>query len=235
MNLDISFLLPTNREPQYAWNTINSINTVADAINTDYKYEILVCSPTHFSGENIKYIPDNKQTGPIAAFNYMAAEIAEGQFTVCLVDDHIAWDNDFFTFMQFLNSDFFEHGRSKITSLNTRHIPQRVPIIGEDWCGGIKENHNKRHHTTARFPIVDQEVRIKKLQGYIFHPNFNYHAGDLWLGFYMGEEEGPVYEAPSASIKQYIGLRNYQYEKQDCQYYHKLKLRYLKEGYKKYV
>lgn len=227
--MDISFLLPTNREHKYAFKFIDTLNQ----IKTDYKYEILVCSPSQIMGENVVSLKDNIQEGPILAFNEMA-KIARGNYFVCVVDDHIPVDNGkFFDFVKFLESDFYTDRKFRITSFYTNHLPQRIPILGEDWCGEIKEEHNNRKHITVRFPIVSKETYLSSLKEHIFHPRFKYHAGDLWLGFFMGEEEFPCIECPS-QIYQYIGLNNYKYRDRDCKLYHELKNNYYK-GYTSYV
>lgn len=229
--MDISFLLPTNRNPVYASNFLNKLATID---SKGYSYETIVCSPyEHNWGENTKSLKDNQNAGPIAAFNAMIS-VANGEYLVCVIDDHIPVDDgEFFDFIHWLNSDFYQDRRFKITSFYTNHLPQRIPILDEDWCGGIKEKDNNRKHITVRFPIIHKSTISNELCGYIFHPKFQYHAGDLWLGFFMGEEEFPCIECPS-QIEQYIGLVNYKSREIDCKTYHQLKLQYYR-GYKTYV
>lgn len=204
-----------------------------NSIPTDYKYEILVYSQNEIVGANVRHLRETEQAGPIKAFNEMH-KVAHGDISVCLIDDHAPDDpSNFFSFVEFLNSDMFSNRKFKITSFYTGHIPQRVPILGDTWCGGIAETRNNREHTTMRFPIVKRETVKKYLNGYIFHPGFIYHAADLWLGFYIGEETERGIECQS-TIKQYVHLRNSRFEQTDCLFYHTLKNKYL-DGYKEYV
>lgn len=230
-SIDISFLLPTNRSPQYASNFLNKLATID---SKGYSYETVVCSPyEHNWGENTKSLKDNQNAGPIAAFNAMIS-VAKGEYLVCVIDDHLPVDNGhFFDFVEWLNNDFYMEKRFKITSFNTGHIAQRVPILKETWCGNIIEEYNYRHHVTVRFPILSKDIIFNQLQGYIFHPGFKYHASDLWLGFYIGEEEHPCHEC-DAQIEQYISLCNYKNRDEDCRFYHKLKINYIK-GNRKYI
>jgi glycosyltransferase involved in cell wall biosynthesis len=231
--MDISFILPTNRSHEYAKKVVDTINSIP----TSYKYEILLYSPEEMKGDNIRWIEEHECKGPIAAFND-AIQYSKGQYLVCMIDDHVPDEpNNFFSFIDFLNSDKFVDRKYKITSFNTNiHHPNssaRVPVLGDTWCGYVLEEHNNETYTTMRFPIVDIETIKNHLDGHIFHPGFIYHAADLWLGYYLGVNGETGIEC-DASIGQYIHLRNSLYEMRDCRYYHKLKLNYI-EGNKDYI
>ncbi len=229
MDIDVSFFLPTNRDPYYATQTINSINK----IDSKYNYEICLYSRERIVLPNVRWYEEREQSGPIAAFNNMAAD-AEATYFICLVDDHIVEDN-IFNVIDFLQSDEFKERQFTIATISPGESNfAHIPVKGDTWCGGILVDYVQAPHTTMRFPAVSKQTVKKQLQNFIFHPAFKYHAGDLWLGYYLGEMGEPGIQYEGANITEYQNLRNWQYEKSDCQMYHRLVSKF-KQGQIDYV
>lgn len=231
--MDVSFLLPTNRantHPEVLEECIQSINS----IHTDVSYEILVYSEDLVEGENVKWVEEHGRTGPLAGFNYMASEVAQGDYLVCITDDHAFTSSISLCIDVVEDSDIFGSSQSchrlkgryyKIIGLNPsgdglsrqlNGIPQRGDILGDKPIDFDVPKAN-----TLRFPVVRRDTLEEKLSNHIFHPDLFYHAGDIWLGYFLFCEEEPPMEGPTG-IRQIMPLKDPSYEVRDCNVVHSL-------------
>ncbi len=233
--VDVSFLLPTNRDYQFSGKVLESIF----AIPTDLEFEVCLYCPREviqnrpFPNEVVWCPEPSAGSGPIAGFNHMVKE-SRGQYVVCLVDDHIV-EPDIYNAIAMLESEDFRDRKYKVCTLspgpnNLAYIPKK----GDVWCGGIRVDYEIPWHTTMRFPVISRDTINDHFQGHIFHPGFKYHAGDLWMGYWLGENGEPGIQCEEAHIKEYLNLRNSEYEQMDCRYYHTLVANH-KAGYAQYV
>lgn len=229
--MDVSFLLPTNRANTHAevlQECIQSINS----IHTDVSYEILVYSEDLVEGESVKWIEEHGRTGPIAGFNYMASEVAQGDYVVCITDDH-AFTSSVSLCIDVVEDPVignswgarFDERSYKIIGLNPggnyctqagNRIPQRGDILGDEPIDFDVPEAN-----TLRFPVVRRDTLEEKLSSHIFHPDLFYHAGDIWLGYFLFCEGEQAFEGPTG-IREIASLKDPSYEARDCNVVHSL-------------
>lgn len=201
----ISFLLPTNRINTHPNIVKNCINSILEN-HPHEEIEILIFSEEEpdYKHKNIKHIKEIGRQGPIYGFNKMVVE-SNGDILVCMTDDNIILENCF---------DYVDivH-RVGIVGLNRggyNIIPQKgdnlgdVPLIVDV---GLIRN--------IRWPVISRNFLFDKLDGHIFHPDLFYHAGDIYLSFFL-HKIGVVTNESFARIDQPIGLKDSSFENQDC-------------------
>ena len=222
--MNVSFLLPTNRSrshPEVISESIESINS----LHVDLSYEILVYSEEAVRGDNVTWVREKGVTGPLPGFNFMAQEIAKGDYLVCITDDH-AFTTPISLCIDLVESlDVFKDRSYKIIGLNpggdyllqgANQIPQRGDIFGDKPI-----DFDVPRASTLRFPVVRRDTLKEKLSNHIFHPDLFYHAGDIWLGYFLFCEGEPAFEGPSG-IRQIAPLKDPSYEVKDCNVVHSL-------------
>lgn len=226
MGCDVSFLLPTNRPKQYAERVINSINR----ISTDLTYRICLYSSEKINLPNVKWYEEKAPVGPIAAFNSMVEE--EGsEYVILMVDDHEP-QGDVYNSIDFLKSDVYKDRKYKVTTLAAGGACY-LPTKG-DLCGDVILDYNVPRYMVMRFPVAEIETIRNHMNNHIFHPGFHYHAGDLWLGYWLGSNGEPGIES-NAHISGYIAMKDSSHEVKDCIYYNFLVDKHRREGYQPYV
>lgn len=205
-NKKISFLIPTKRDPtSFVNNVIDNINSFESSMS----YEICIFSKEEIVGENVVWYKEEELKGPIYGFNYMAKN-CQGEYLICITDDHI-FINSFDHVINYLERDFKDK-KFKITSLNPGNFcgsHTKGDILGDreiEFECGI--------YSLIRFPVLHHST-LDELDGVIFNSQFYYHAGDIWLGFYIGingqpENDGPTY------IRSHNPAKDSTYEVRDC-------------------
>lgn len=201
----LSFLLPTKRYNTHRPVFDECIKSI-HRHHSDFNYEILVYSPDIIERDDIVHF-EEKDFGPIAGFNYLS-KVAKGDYLVCITDDHM-----------FLNSvlpciDRLDKstGKVRITGLTPGgpcYIPQFGDILGDRKL----ETHVKKVQT-LRFPVIHRDS-LKHLDYNIFHNSLTYHAGDIWLSFYLSEIGEEVSEGMTY-IREIMPLKDPTYEVSDC-------------------
>lgn len=214
MRPDVSFLLPTKRISTH--NLI--LGKVLDSIEvkTNVSYEILLSAPdvnptNEITKRNIRYFRDHKDTkGPISVFNELATR-AKGDYLVCCVDDHV-FLNSIKECIDMLEEDEYFKRSWKICGLYpgpTCYIPNKGDRMGD---GVIEEELIEA--PTLRFPVLRKDV-YQILSRHIFHPDLVYHAGDIWLGYWLERHNHRVVEGPT-KIQCIAPLKDSTHEVQDC-------------------
>lgn len=201
----LSFLLPTKR-----YNTNREVfNQCIKSIHKHHEgfnYEILVYSEDIVDRDDIIYVQE-KTFGPIAGFNYLS-KIARGDYLICITDDHM--------FLNSVDPCIEALSRStnkvKITGL-TPGGPCYIPQFG-DILGDKKLNTHVQKVQTLRFPVIQRDS-LRHLDYNIFHDSLIYHAGDIWLSFYLSEIGEEVKEGPTY-IREIAPLKDSKYEVADC-------------------
>jgi hypothetical protein len=202
----ISFLIPTNRNPS---THINKVIENINSFKSQKKYEICVYSQHEIKGENVVWYEEKGCKGPIYGFNYMVKRV-EGEYIICLTDDHI-FSNTFDLVVDWLES---LHTNFKITSLTpTGSAICENPIQGQVLGDSVIDFYCDKF-PLIRFPVFHREL-LNELDNVIFNEEFFYHAGDIWLGFYLGKkgynfQVGPTYITDSNPQK------NSDFEVEDC-------------------
>jgi hypothetical protein len=221
--MDVSFLLPTNRaqtHPEVLRQSIYSINSHHPHLD----YEILVYSQHPVEGDNVTWVREKGATGPLRGFNFMAAEIAEGDYLVCVTDDH-AFANTVSLCIDALEGPVFQERKYKVIGLNPDGpslckgvcpIPQKGDLLGDEV---ISQQISPAF--TLRFPVVRKDTLATHLSDHIFHPDLFYHAGDIWLGYFLHCKGEPTYEGPT-HLKEIASLKDPSYEVRDCNVVHSL-------------
>jgi len=224
---DISFLLPTARaidHPNVLRECIEGINREHASLN----YEILAYSRYFVEGENVKWIKEEGECGPIRGFNLLASEFAKGDYLVCITDDHLIIDSAKLCIDNIENT--FNDRKYKIGGLMPQglcYMPQRGDELGTHI---IEENLPRV--PLLRFPVVRKDT-VKLLGGCIFHPDLFYHAGDIWLGYFLHEKGETAIEGPTR-VREIQRLKNPTYEVADCDVVYALIKRYL-AGHTDYI
>jgi len=199
--MDISFLFATKNDTPHVRYVIDNINSTP----TRYSYEICVYSPFEVQGQNVVWLKEDKLRGPLYGCNYLFKNIAKGEYMACVVDELI-FDPAFGGFdpaIDLLKSDEFKNKQFKITTFScpggiSQELPQKtwrwgnIIAVNEDaWPEGIM----------MRFPVLHRDTILNYLDGYLFHPELRYHAGDTWLGCYMSLMGEPGMECLNARLK----------------------------------
>lgn len=209
----VSFLIPTKRNyDTHIKHVINNINSFQSKMS----YEICIYSKQEISGENVKWFCEDESRGPIYGFNYLANK-CEGEYIICLTDDHIL-----------INS--FESG---VYDLEKNHRNDEYVITslnpgGEDCCNPIKGQvlgdtiigFECELFPLVRFPMMHKET-FEKFGNVIFNESFYYHAGDIWLGYYLGKK-GYKYHNSPISVGGNNPEKDSKYEVSDCNIARKL-------------
>ncbi len=206
-NKKISFLLPTKRDPSnFVNNVINNINSFKSSMS----YEICVFSKEEVVGENVVWYKEEESKGPIYGFNYMAKN-CQGEYLICIADDHILV-NSFEHVINYLETDFKDK-KFKITSLHSPGGFCGNPKKG-DLCGDRNIEFECGYYSLIRFPVLHYST-LDQLDGVIFNSQFYYHAGDIWLGYYMGINGQPGSDGPT-HITDYNATKDSTFEVRDC-------------------
>jgi hypothetical protein len=177
---DISFILPTNRDPvMYANKVVGNINSLNFRGKT---HEIIVVGPAPITGDNVTYLKEsNPASGCVAAYNE-GYNVSSGNYIVLCSDDHY-FDLNCPLITEVLSSRLFEDRKYKVICLPTNnHGPSKLP--GYTNCDNI----------IARYPVFLRETIEEHLNGYIYHPSFRHHYPDNWLGFWLAKQGEPALE-----------------------------------------
>lgn len=178
--MDISFLIPTNREyNRNARRVIDSIRNCAKG----YKYEILTFSK--FEIPDTRWFPEDYcrypelglfGQGEIYGLNWMYRN-SLGKYVVICTDGTI-FSKKLLTAIDVLKNDYKDK-KFKIIS---------VPTIGQNefFINHVPGSEHLPKFVIPRYPVFDKETIEKELQGFIFNPFFKHHYADNWLGYYMG-------------------------------------------------
>lgn len=227
--MDISFLLPTARavtNPDVLAACIKSINVQ----HLDLDIEILVYSREEVKGENVKWIKEDGVRGPIYGFNNLAHWVAKADYMVCITDDHMMVNPATKTINHI--EDNMKDRKYKIGGLmpmSCRYcfMPRRGQVLGDS---PIQEEMPPA--ALLRFPVLRRDT-FNLLGEHIFHPDLFYHAGDIWLGYFLHVIGEPSAEGPT-KIKGISNLKNSEHEVKDCKIVYSLIKKHL-NGYTNYI
>ncbi|MCX6778605.1 MAG: hypothetical protein NTU97_00020 [Candidatus Magasanikbacteria bacterium] len=202
--MKLSFILATNRKPsEYADITINSINQ----FSSGFDYEICVYSQERVAGENVVWIKEEEQKGPIIAINYLATHCS-GDYIIQIVDDHILINHIRPTIDVLESSDRLY----KICSLHPGNFCGN-PIKGQ-LCGTKNIDFDVPYYPLCRFPVLHKSV-LPVLDNCLYNTNFIYHGADIWLGYYLGIKGCPSFDGPT-SVRAHNPTKYLKYEAEDC-------------------
>lgn len=227
--MDISFLLPTARaetNPEVLKKCIEGINLQHASLN----FEILAYSQEKVEGDNVKWIEEGDRKGPIHGFNNLARDVAKGDYLVCMTDDHLTVSSSEGSIENI--EENFSDRKYKIGGLMPVEAPFCImPRQGQVLGDQVIQEHMPRA-SLLRFPIIRRDT-LDLLGGYIFHPDLFYHAGDIWLGYFLHINGEPAVEGPS-KIQRITELKNSQHEVSDCNIVYSLIKKHL-NGYDAYI
>ncbi len=215
--MDISFLIPTLEKLEPGSN----LQKVVDSINsqpTKYSYEICIYSPYPTEGENVRWVEEKNMLGPLYGFTYMFQHGSDGEYIIIAVDDH-QFVTPFDYAIDKLKSQQFENRKFKLCSLSTNDGQvQPLPFEGARFGSVLKmKNGGWPKGITMRFPVCHRDTVNTLLHGYIFHPEFRYHAGDIWLGCYLSFMGEPGLECLESRIQSIPGgMKNFEWEVADA-------------------
>jgi hypothetical protein len=218
--IDISFILPTNRDPDiFANRVIKNINS----LNFNGKtYEIIVVGPKEIKEPNVLFVKENENScGCVDAYN-QGYNASKGEFIILCSDDHF-FDLNAPNITDVLNSEFFEKRKYKIICLPTNlHGPCKLPEYCNSDC------------LIARYPVFKRDTIEKYMNGYIYHPDFKHHYPDNWLGYWMCEQGEPVVEYDKFDMITFNNSCDRNNDDYD-EYVFKNLIENYKQGQKKYV
>jgi hypothetical protein len=205
--MKVSYLIPTNRNyEEFLYKTIDSIRK----FSSDFEYEILVYSKQYIEMPNVVWVQENEDKGPIYGFNKMC-KICNGEYIVCLTDDHVL-DGPIKNTLDYLDSKINE-SEMVICSLNPGGIGCFNPVKNQI-LGDKPIEIDIPLFPLIRFPVINKKS-LSLLDNVIFNENLFYHAGDIWLGFYVGYKYGARFDGPTV-IKPHNPQKNSTYEVEDC-------------------
>lgn len=217
--MNINFLIPTkNEHPELLKQCIDSINYFGE--NSKYSYEISVYSQKEIVGENVKWYYEHNCRGPLYGFNWLAHHTT-GDYIICLVEDH-RFINSFDNAIDFLKEEY-ALSKYKICSLSTNDgFPVGLPRYGQRLGSVLKLQEDLPNCQICRFPVIARETLNKYLNNCVFHPEFRYHAGDMWLGYWLFMQGEPSRECYHSRLQQTQFTKNAEYEVIDCNTFYTL-------------
>jgi hypothetical protein len=170
----ISFLLPTNRIDTHTDVVFKSIHSIIDTHKNE-NFEILLFTQDSKktndligNNRNIKLIQENGRRGPIFGFNKMCRE-SQGDIIVCSTDENIILENCG-KYIDEIN----DIGIAGLNPGSPNMIPRQGQILGDKIL-----QKDVPPIFNLRWPVISRKFLQDKLNGYIFHPSFFYHAGDI--------------------------------------------------------
>jgi hypothetical protein len=207
--MDVSFLLPTAREishPTMLDECIESIRKSAPGLD----YEILVYSQNRVKGDRVAWIKEEVSKGPIHGFNLLASSYARGEYIVCITDDHLIED----PIELCLNyaENVFLNRKYKIVGLKPCGATPLIPKKGQTFGSSLMDQELPSI-PILRFPVIRQDALA--LLGCVFNSGLFYHAGDIWLGYFLYMNGEPSFEGPT-QVTPNLSLKNVDHEVADC-------------------
>jgi|TARA_R110000744_G_scaffold106260_2_gene202539 hypothetical protein len=227
--MDISFLLPTARavtNPEVLAACIRGINVQ----HVDLNIEILVYSREEVKGDNVKWIKEDGVKGPIYGFNNLAHWIAKSDYMVCITDDHLMVNPATKTINHI--EDNMKDRKYKIGGLMPMACPYCIMPSKGQILGDLPIEEVMPPAALLRFPVLRRDT-FNLLGEHIFHPDLFYHAGDIWLGYFLHVMGEPSAEGPT-KIKGISDLKNSEHEVNDCKIVYSLIKKHL-NGYTNYI
>ena len=215
--MDVSFLLATLEVPSHGSNLEKVIHSIYQQ-ETKYSYEICIYSPHEIKGQHIRWVKEENMLGPIYGYNYLCKHGSSGEYMIGIVDDHM-----FMTPFDFaidkIRSEQYKDRKFKICSLSTGagHV-EPLPLEGARFGSilSVKDSGWPKGNT-MRFPVMDRSTLNNLLDGYWFHPECRYHAGDIWLGCYLSFMDEPGLECFESRIQSLPGRgKNFDWEVVDA-------------------
>lgn len=219
----ISFLLPTTRINSHREVFNQAVMSIRNH-HTKGDYEILVYSTDPVEGEDIRFFQEEEKAGPIKGFNYLLQH-AKGDYISVCVDDH-----------QYISSCY-----PMIEEMESDDSKYKIRGTSPDGGTIVTPRRNDRLGTTdiefdvpvipmIRFPFFRKDC-LDLLNGHIFHPSLYYHAGDIYLSYFLHTMGHRNIEGPTriVTIEQ---LKDSTYECQDCDMVHELMKNFdINKGY----
>lgn len=216
--MSLAFLLPTNRAVSHP----NVLREALESINRFHNgHTIYVMSEHQIIGPNIVWVPEDCD-GPITAFNKLAnfAYYRGAEWFVCSVDDHRFLGSIKST----INDVGLLMGKFKIGGLVPEDkygisCPCFIPKKG-DKMGDYTITEDWPAVPTIRFPVFHRSV-FESLGKTILHNSLKYHAGDIWLSYWLSRNRYFSIES-GTRINQIEKLKDSTQEVEDCNTVYKL-------------
>lgn len=211
--MNINFLIPSKGEqPELLNQCIESINYFGQT--SKYDYNINIASPKEVQGLRVVWHEDKKMLGPLYAFNHLVNN-TDGEYVICLVEDH-QFVSPFDNAIDLLKNEYAMN-KYKVCSLSTNDgFPVGLPRIGQRLGSILSLQEDLPNCQICRFPVAARETINKYLNGHIFHPEFTYHAADIWLGYWLYMQGEQSRECYNSRLKQTSFTKNCAWEVRDC-------------------
>jgi hypothetical protein len=223
--IKVSYLIPTNRDHvDFLYKTIESI----EKFSSNVTYEILVYSEKKIELDNVLWVQEIGKKGPIHGFNEMI-KLSQGEYIACLTDDHVLINSMDLT-LNLLDSEK-NNNEMVVCSLNPGDYGCYNPLKGQILGNEVIDIDIPRI-PLIRFPVIHRKS-LFLLDNVIFNPNLYYHAGDIWLGFYVGYKYGHSFDGPT-QIRSHNPQKNSSHEVEDCNVVRKLIYELMKNKNIKY-
>lgn len=156
--------------------------------------EVILCSTFPIQDPRVKCVRDMLCVNGPLGYN-QAANQSSGDIMVVLTDDHFPPSNINET-RRLLESFNFGNKKYKVATLSSG---------GSCYTGdGIPQ------YLMCRFPVMHRDT-FNKLNGIIFHPNFNLrspHYADCYLSYFLGVNDSECVELP-------LALQSFQHENRE--------------------
>lgn len=198
--VDVSFLIPTNRLASERGMIEQCVQSIKNN-SLDFNIEILMFSEEEVKINGVTWIKEEGRRGPIFGFNRMA-KLSKGKYLACLTDDVRMTSNisHSINFLKTLNFDY------EICGFNAGG---KCPMPKE-----LRGHKIKYQDSMIRFPFMSRKC-FNKMENHIFHPDLFYHAGDIWLTYFLASKGQRTIEGGS-SITHIKHLKDPTFEVGDC-------------------
>jgi glycosyltransferase involved in cell wall biosynthesis len=193
--MKISYLLASNKNPQYIKNVVDNIYDLPD-----HNFEVIICSKSNYQDGRALCLQDDEGASSVCAFN-KAYKYSDGDIIVICVDDHQIPHN-IIELPDFFMSDQIQ--QLKFKAANLTHIlggPGKLYYFKEDqrqmdtvWWDlhsvFSPDVKNLRPYNVFHFPALLRDTIETYMDGVIFNESFIHHYCDSWLGFYEEKING---------------------------------------------
>ena len=184
----LSYLIPTDKEPEILVPTFASIGALAP-----HDYEIVICAPydrpAWMTDPKVKFIVDDKHAGSTYAMN-LGASHCSGEWILVGTDEHVAVF-DVNRFLDTIHSEPMQSLEYQVMNLGSpwnATLHHQIATYGPVDTTNIPPDVQGSVYPCITFPAVSRKTIVTKFNGYLFNPNLIHHFVDHWLGFYVSRK-----------------------------------------------
>jgi len=166
-----------------------------DKCNTDYTYEICVCSdirvPKYAHDFRIHFFQD--QGTSVKSYNTMF-KYSTGQYVICVGGSIIPPEN-MFDLVDELKRQEQAGKKMAITAMRAHDGGARIPVWAAEMAGMVINDRSTPRPNVLRWPAFSRKTVNEYLDGVVFNQYFKHHWVDNWIGAFCFFQNEPKQES----------------------------------------